>query len=114
MRVAVTRPEIIKWPTEPGGTMRIFAALLFAASVLVTGNAFANCTSNTIGSTTFYNCNNGVSGTSNTIGGTTFHNFSDGSSATSNTIGGTTYHNSSNPSLSGTSNEIGGTTFHNW
>ena len=95
-------------------TMKLLAYSLVAAGMLLGSiSASAQCTSNTIGGTTYHNCSNGSSGTSNTIGGTTYHNFNDGSSGTSNTIGGTTYHNFNNGG-SGTSNTIGGTTYHNY
>ena len=59
-------------------------------------NINANCSSNTIGSTTFFNCDNGTSGSATKIGGTTFFNFSDGTSGSATKIGGTTFFNFSN------------------
>lgn len=70
--------------------------IAFFVGILLIGvgvNAYAGCTSSSIGGTTFYNCDDGSSGTANNIGGITFYNFNDGTSGTSNNIGGTTFYN---------------------
>lgn len=83
--------------------------LLIAVIAILPMASWAQCTSQTLGSTTFHNCTNGNSGTSQTIGSTTFHNLG-GKSVTSQNIGGTTFYNGS---VTGTSQRVGGTTFHN-
>ena len=74
--------------------------------------------SNGVGSTTFYNSSDGVTGSSNRLGSTTFYNFSDGTNGTSNQLGSSTFHNFNNSrsgsSVSGSSNRIGSTQFHNF
>ena len=62
------------------------------ALITLTTHAWAQCTSQLIGTITFHYCNNGVSGTSHQIGDTTFYNFG-GKSGTSHQIGDTTFHN---------------------
>ncbi len=81
------------------------------ALITLTTHAWAQCTSQLIGTITFHYCNNGVSGTSYQIGDTTFHNFG-GKSGTSHQIGDTTFHNFGGHL--GTSHQIGNTTFHNF
>lgn len=105
----------IGWQNIKGGIVmkKLIASFLAILSFGLGINVYAGCTSNTIGGTTFYNCDDGTSGTANNIGGTTFFNFNNGTSGTSNNIGGTTFHHF-NDGTSGTSNRIGGTTFHNF
>ncbi len=63
------------------------------ALITLTTHAWAQCTSQQIGTITFHNCYNGVSGTSHRTGDTTFHNFG---------------------RQLGTSQQIKGTMFYNW
>ena len=81
--------------------MKNSAAILLILSglVFVAETASAGCTGQTIGETTYYNCDNGLSGTSRSIGGSTFYNYNDGTSGTSRSIGGTTFNNFNNPAL---------------
>lgn len=79
------------------------------AALLLAAGARADCTSQTIGSTTFHHCDDGTSGTSQRVGSTTFHHL-DGESGTSQRVGETVFHHLDG--RSGTSQRIGDTTFH--
>ena len=63
--------------------MKALALFAVCIALVVSSIAAAQCTSQTIGGTTFHNFNNGVSGTSQDVGTTTFHNLSNGVSGSS-------------------------------
>lgn len=66
-----------------------------------------------LGSSTFYNFDDGTTGSATRLGGSTFYNFSDGTSGSASRLGSTTIYND-NRGLSGTTSRIGDFEFHSF
>ena len=64
---------------------------LSCLGLVISTNAFAGGSAYTLGGTTHYNFDNGVSGSSYQLGGTTHYNFNNGVSGSVYQLGGTTH-----------------------